>query len=270
MIEALVHAGWIDRSQYFRLVVHDWHEHADDSVHMKLARTKMYFVRTNGEGVRPKTARLSSKERDTAEKWYDANPMPCAQMIDLCAQNGSLRAGLALPFPPLPFPPIPEEPLCATEEAFALVESSPELKNGNLSIHQQEWFAAWWKIYWRKVARKPAEKAFRKHVRTQQRFEQVMQATKAQTPMMMGREPEKRPHGASWLNAERWEDERSQPARAAPKGNVAGLSVMQRERKEPSVEQMAAAHRHQAKSDADPKAREYSVQWLTAHNLEVG
>lgn len=60
------------------------------------------------------------------------------------------------------------------------------------------------------------------------------------------------------------------PARASPNGKVASSSVMQRERKEPSIEQMAAAHRHQAKSDLDPKAREYSVKWLTEHNLEVG
>ncbi len=83
-----------------------------------------------------------------------------------------------------------------------------------------EWFEQWWAIYWRKVARKPAEKAFRTHVRTKARFEQVMRAIQAQAPAMMARDPEKRPHGATWLNAERWLDEPSTPARKPPQSDV--------------------------------------------------
>lgn len=78
------------------------------------------------------------------------------------------------------------------------------------------WFPQWWAIYWRKVSRKDAEKAFKKHVKTQERFDQVMAATRAQTPMMMAREAEHRPHGATWLNAERWEDLPAPPVRKPP------------------------------------------------------
>jgi hypothetical protein len=77
-----------------------------------------------------------------------------------------------------------------------------------------EWFDEWWQIYWRKVAKKPAQKAFQKHVKTRQRFEEVMAATRAQTATMMARDPDKRPHGATWLNQERWNDEPSTPATA--------------------------------------------------------
>ena len=88
------------------------------------------------------------------------------------------------------------------------------------------WFDAWWAIYWRRVARKPAEKAFRAHVKTEERFQQVMRATQTQTPAMEAREPDKRPHGATWLNGERWTDEPSQPARKGPS-------------KSPSVDELA-------------------------------
>lgn len=37
-----------------------------------------------------------------------------------------------------------------------------------------------------------------------------MAATRAQKPEMMQREEKHRPHGATWLNGERWEDETNQ------------------------------------------------------------
>ena len=43
LIEALVDSRWLDRSDTYRLVVHDWHEHADDALDMRLARSgKLY------------------------------------------------------------------------------------------------------------------------------------------------------------------------------------------------------------------------------------
>ena len=88
------------------------------------------------------------------------------------------------------------------------------------------WFEQWWPAYWRKVAKKAAQAAFKKHVKTPERFAQVMTATRTQTAAMMAREPDKRPHGASWLNGERWTDEPSQPARKGPS-------------KSPSVDELA-------------------------------
>lgn len=94
--------------------------------------------------------------------------------------------------------------------------STIPLTNGALKAQQSRWFEAWWEIYWRKVSRKPAEKAFEKNVRSVERFDVVMAATRRQTVAMMAREPDHRPHGATWLNAERWEDAPSLPARASP------------------------------------------------------
>ena len=110
-------------------------------------------------------------------------------------------------------PPKPPS-LCASDDAR--VDGGSALPETPQSGYRPEWFEQWWTIYWRKVSRKPAEKAFRTHVRTEQRFQQVMSATKAQTPMMMAREAAHRPHGATWLNAERWADEVEAPGRAGP------------------------------------------------------
>jgi hypothetical protein len=77
----------------------------------------------------------------------------------------------------------------------------------DLTPQQEDWFSEWWAIYWRHVAKALARKAFAKHVRSSDRFHAVMAATRAQTPEMLSRAADKRPHGASWLNAERWDDE---------------------------------------------------------------
>ncbi len=115
---------------------------------------------------------------------------------------------------------------CASIDApvFALIPATAQNGNG----HRPEWFDQWWAIYWRKVSRKPAEKAFHAHVKTEPRFHQVMEATVAQTPAMMARDPDHRPHGATWLNAERWNDQPSVPARASPGSDRGFVASVQR------------------------------------------
>lgn len=108
IIDALVHCGWIDRSDTFRLVVHDWPDHCDDSIHMRLARTKQYFVRTDGSFVRPNFSRLPPKDKYPAEQWYAGDSenyetvnkntksaKACPRNEDLCAQNAKTAASPA-------------------------------------------------------------------------------------------------------------------------------------------------------------------------------
>ena len=70
LIDHLVAAGWIDRDPSHRLVIHDWYDHADDAVHMRIARSRQFFVR----GERPKLARLGGDERTNALKFYESVP----------------------------------------------------------------------------------------------------------------------------------------------------------------------------------------------------
>lgn len=92
----------------------------------------------------------------------------------------------------------------------------PPACNRALTVQQERWFDEWWGVYWLHKAKKPAMLAFKKHVRTEDRFRDVMNATKAQTAEMTRREPQHRPHGASWINAERWADEAAGDTPARP------------------------------------------------------
>jgi hypothetical protein len=85
-----------------------------------------------------------------------------------------------------------------------------------MTTQQEGWFASWWSEYFRRTAKKAAREAFRKQVKTEARFQHVMAATRAQRPEMLSREEGKRPHGASWINGERWEDETAPSVAATP------------------------------------------------------
>jgi hypothetical protein len=89
------------------------------------------------------------------------------------------------------------------------VRSSRKARNGGLTAQQEAWFNAWWAEYWRREAKQSASRAFAKHVLTEARFQQIMAATLAQRLAMLAKEARYRPHGATWLNGERWEDETS-------------------------------------------------------------
>jgi hypothetical protein len=44
LVVALVRAGWLDECPRYRLVIHDWSEHADDTTKKNLARRKLGFA----------------------------------------------------------------------------------------------------------------------------------------------------------------------------------------------------------------------------------
>jgi hypothetical protein len=44
LVAALVETGWVDEHPTHRLVIHDWHEHAEDSVKKLLVRRKLTFA----------------------------------------------------------------------------------------------------------------------------------------------------------------------------------------------------------------------------------
>jgi hypothetical protein len=44
LINALIETGWIERCDKHRLLVHDWHDHADEAVTKRLARSKLPFL----------------------------------------------------------------------------------------------------------------------------------------------------------------------------------------------------------------------------------
>ena len=133
---------------------------------------------------------------------------------NICASaDGNARQGA--------FPSIDNPPFETTEPgALFPVEAAHRTKTTReLTTEQEAWFGQWWAEYWLHKAKKAAREAFRKQVLTAGRFLQVMTATKAQKPEMLTRERDKRPHGATWLNGERWEDETA-GTQATPTGGT--------------------------------------------------
>jgi hypothetical protein len=87
------------------------------------------------------------------------------------------------------------------DDEFELEPDPPKKEDKVLDL-----FNSWWSTYWRLDAKQVALRAFRKHCTTPRKFKVIMAATLAQTPKMLSKPQEGRPHGASWLNGKRWED----------------------------------------------------------------
>lgn len=111
-------------------------------------------------------------------------------------------------------PPIPK-----TSKEFAPFRSE----------HHRAYFEKFWADYWRKPARAAAEKAYAKMVTTPQMHAAVMKALDEQRPEMLSRDPDKRPHAATWLNGKRWNDEVSPAAIATPREKDSGLMAIAEE-----------------------------------------
>lgn len=78
LVEALANARWLDRHPKWRLVIHDWHDHADDSVRKRLARAGLPFLsaRTEVTGQAPDTDRKTSSTHDDRGCLPEPEPEP--------------------------------------------------------------------------------------------------------------------------------------------------------------------------------------------------
>lgn len=95
---ALIEAGFLEERAGW-CIVHDWSEHADDAVHMGLARKGLLFA----DGTKPRYTRLSVKEREEAERLYAQRAQENAQRAhseEPCAHT----VRTALPSPALAMP----------------------------------------------------------------------------------------------------------------------------------------------------------------------
>lgn len=165
-------------------------------------------MRWGKDRVPDKDATETRPESDHSESLSDFRfPITDYQEPKTCASDDARMLGF--------LPPIDDPPFGTTEpEAlFPSDVKKPAMTVDGLTPQQESWFGVWWAAYWLHKAKKAARRAFGRQVKTAARFEQVMAATEAQTPEMLGREPQHRPHGATWLNGERWGDEAAGPAK---------------------------------------------------------
>jgi hypothetical protein len=138
---------------------------------------------------------------------------------NMCASDDARASDLL----PGSLPSIDSPPFETTEPgALFPVEQPPAApacvkpSGQGMTTEQEIWFTSWWAEYWLHKAKKAAREAFRVQVKTAELFRRVVAATRAQRPEMLYREESKRPHGATWLRGERWNDETAAPTAAAP------------------------------------------------------
>lgn len=135
LIEALVTSRWLDRNQSHRLIVHDWYDHCEDSVHIRLARMGALFA----DGRIPKLTSFNQAERERISSVY--RQMACAG-TNARAVGVDLPVGAPAPLPlpePLPIPgPGPERARDSPTPDFCA--SVLKFANGS---GMPLWFAEW-------------------------------------------------------------------------------------------------------------------------------
>lgn len=91
-------------------------------------------------------------------------------------------------------------------------EKTPEFSLPQMALDIREvWFCEFWERYWRKVAKRAAWKAFKRIVTSEALWIRVRDAEIDQSDEQLGRDPDKRPHAATWLNGGYWENEQDPP-----------------------------------------------------------
>jgi hypothetical protein len=109
LINILVDQKWIDPNDKFRLVVHDWPDHCEDSIHASLARKIQHMA----DGSRPKISKLPASERPEVTSAFEA--LERAQKGSTALLSDSKAPALALAL--------------ALASANALAIAKPEEKN---------------------------------------------------------------------------------------------------------------------------------------------
>ena len=170
LVSALVDSGWLDESDEFRLVVHDWSHHCEDSVHSKLARAGLTFC----DGTQPKLHRLTQRERDRIEARQNAAAETPRQMRPAA-------------------PPLDKAKRAKPEPATA---PDPD-------------FDTFWRCYPRKKDKPDALKAWRQTAKERPPIEQLLQALKTEIEEKR-RKPDwldYMKYPAGWLRNHSWNNE---------------------------------------------------------------
>ncbi len=107
-IKAALDSNWLDIHDLHRILVHDWPEHCDDAIHMRLARAREFFA----DGTAPKLTRLPKSEKETLSEFYANTKAPAVR-------TASDRRDASLG-PPPPSPAKPRHIVLAAAASFPL------------------------------------------------------------------------------------------------------------------------------------------------------
>ena len=206
VVRALLAARWLDSHPVHRLLIHDWGDHADESVRRKLSRAGLTFL---------------SIQQDTQK------------VTGYCTTPADSEPDMSRP--PEPYPVHNPEP-----------EPRHIRMNGADRAYEVWFEGPFWPEYWRHTAKASGKKALAKHATSDEARASILAAMLSQKPGYMRRDTEKRPYLSTWANQERFNDEPEVFENgAAPKttGQAREDRVMElfEERIQPYVEQRIAA-----------------------------
>ena len=94
LVAVLVRRKVFDEDATCRLYLHDWHEHADDHIHMQLARRGLRFA----NGAMPVLSRLSKEQRERALQKYEG-VQECAHTERTAGAHDAHIRALPVPVP---------------------------------------------------------------------------------------------------------------------------------------------------------------------------
>ena len=120
------------------------------------------------------------------------------------------------------------------EPSLTVQEGKASKRTSQMSPDDVEAFEAWWKVYPRRVSKGSARKAYLTAL-SKTSHERLLQAAQsfAKAKEAEGTEERYIPHPTTWLNGERWEDERSagdEFDRLLAKNDVSGVEALVKDR----------------------------------------
>lgn len=128
---AMVRAGWLDTTDTYRLVIHDWPDHCQDYVHAKLAKAGMRFA----NGSIPQISKLNQAQRKNVPTEFKMPPafepdsIVAAPAPNVAATEGANAAPAREPSAPalVPYPSHPIHTLPDPTTPTALGVALPRL-----------------------------------------------------------------------------------------------------------------------------------------------
>lgn len=199
LVNALVASGWLDKCPCHRLYVHDWQDHADQTVGRVLKNRGLEFVK------------------------HDASTMLAYAKTVLVPSQHETSQPLTLSLPkPEPLDsetkPVSESPSNipkATDNGSRPKRNpSPETieKREKQKLQQESWFGEFRELFtWKWEGEDGARKIFSWKVKTLEVWELIRAAVIEQTPEQLAREPNFRTCPAKWLLDGKWKDKKPAP-----------------------------------------------------------
>ena len=196
LVLALIKVGWLDQlgsispsgtPQLGRnsLLVHDWQEHADQSVRKRLARSGKQFV----EDTPKVTGQYPVSDRTHQSSMADS-VQPHARAV--------------------PEPEPEPEPDTSIQSQKPEPEQTTAVAVNSWKAAQEAYFETFWEVVWARIGRGAAHTAFLKAATTPARAQGIIGAARAQGPLLRlhaSSNGHSVLHPATWLNQRRWEDD---------------------------------------------------------------